>query len=159
PVDVIPNLYVLDVRRASTIRHQLLEAAFPLVCPGCGRPGGAVCPSCATRLRAAPAAAPPVGIDAWGAVYTYEGVARELVARVKYRGARGVVPWLAQGLANTASVLLADEPGATVVTWAPTTPARRRARGFDHAELLARALGRELHLPVRPLLRRRDGPA
>ena len=65
----------------------------------------------------------------------YDGVARELVARIKYRNARGAVAWLADamlaGFEATGSV--------DVVTWAPTTPARRRARGFDHAELLARA--------------------
>jgi predicted amidophosphoribosyltransferase len=45
-----------------------------------------------------------------------------------------------------------------VVTWAPTTPAHRRARGFDHAELLARAVGRRAGLPVRALLTRLPGP-
>ena len=40
-------------------------------------------------------APPPVGVDAWCAAFAYEGVARELVARVKYRNVRAVVPWLA----------------------------------------------------------------
>ena len=35
-----------------------------------------------------------------------------------------------------------------IVTWAPTTPARLRARGFDQARLLARAVARELRRPV-----------
>jgi predicted amidophosphoribosyltransferase len=48
--------------------------------------------------------------------------------------------------------------GVGLVTWAPTTTARRRARGFDHAELLARAVARELQLPVRATLHRRAGP-
>ena len=41
---------------------------------------------------------------------------------------------------------------ALVVTWAPTSPRRRRQRGFDQAELLARAVGRRAGLPVRRLL-------
>ncbi|HEX8771251.1 MAG TPA: phosphoribosyltransferase family protein, partial [Acidimicrobiales bacterium] len=45
------------------------------------------------------------------------------------------------------------------MTWAPTTGARRRERGFDQAELLARAVARRLGLPCRRLLRRRPGPA
>ena len=44
------------------------------------------------------------------------------------------------------------------VTWAPTTPERARARGFDQAELLARSVARHLGLPARRLLRRLPGP-
>src|SRR5436853_66800 len=46
-----------------------------------------------------------------------------------------------------------------VVTWAPTTTARRRQRGFDQAEHLARAVGAALAVPVRPCLIRRAGAA
>jgi len=100
-------------------------------------------------------ARPPAELDAWCSPFAYVGVARELVARVKYRGLRGVVPWL--------SAALADEVSATgwqvdVVTWAPTTPVRRRARGFDPAEVLARRVACCLRRPVRPLLRRGPGP-
>jgi predicted amidophosphoribosyltransferase len=44
-----------------------------------------------------------------------------------------------------------------VVTWAPTTAARRRARGFDQGELIARFVAAELCLPCRRFLRRRPG--
>jgi len=50
-------------------------------------------------------------------------------------------------------------PGVEVVTWAPTTPARVRARGFDQARLLAGAVARQLGVPCQPLLRRGSGPA
>jgi predicted amidophosphoribosyltransferase len=43
-----------------------------------------------------------------------------------------------------------------VVTWAPTAPGRRRARGYDQAEVLARAVARALGVPARGLLRRTD---
>ena len=41
-----------------------------------------------------------------------------------------------------------------VVTWAPTSPPRRRSRGFDQAELLARGVARRLRLPCIALLDR-----
>ena len=41
-----------------------------------------------------------------------------------------------------------------LVTWAPTSPRRRRDRGFDQAQLLARAVARRLGLPARATLRR-----
>jgi predicted amidophosphoribosyltransferase len=62
------------------------------------------------------------------------------------------VRWLADGLAGR----LAGRP-VDVVTWAPTTAAHRRARGFDHGELLARAVARRLGVPARPLLHRAAG--
>lgn len=135
----------------------LVEALFPAVCPGCGRAAEPVCAACARTLRAPPALPPPPGVDRWLAPFAYEGVARELVARVKYRRARATVPWLAACMARL--VVSARAEGAiAVVTWTPTTAARRRARGFDHAEALARAVARELGLPARPTLRRRQGP-
>lgn len=106
-------------------------------------------------LVGAPRVAPPPGVDAWCAPFAYEGAARELVARIKYRNVRAVVPWLAARMADAA---VAAEIDAAVITWAPTTPVHRRARGFDPAELLARALARRLRRPVRQLLTRAPGP-
>ena len=78
------------------------------------------------------------------------------MARVKYRNVRAVVPWLASAMA--AAVTDAGLAGVAAVTWAPTTPARRRARGFDPAELLGRALARRLGLRCPGLLDRLPGP-
>jgi predicted amidophosphoribosyltransferase len=89
------------------------------------------------------------------ALLAYEGAGRELVARLKYRNARASVPFLARGMA----ALSGGTDAVDMVTWAPTTPARLRARGFDQAEVLARAVARRLGLPCRRLLRRRPGPA
>jgi predicted amidophosphoribosyltransferase len=82
----------------------------------------------------------------------YDGHCTDLVARLKYRNARSSVGWLAEGMAS-----LVVEP-VDLVTWAPTTPPRRRERGFDQAEVLARAVARRLRVPSRRLLRRRPGP-
>lgn len=134
----------------------LVEATFPASCPGCGRPAEPVCDACARTLRAPPALPPPAGVDRWLAPFAYEGVARELVARVKYWRTRATVPWLAARMARL--VVAAGADAVDVATWTPTTSARRHARGFDHAEVLARAVARELGLRARPTLRRRPGP-
>ena len=135
----------------------LVEAAFPASCPGCGRPAEPVCDACARTLRAPPALPPPAGVDRWLAPFAYEGVARELVARVKYWRTRATVPWLAARMARLV-VAAGAAHAVDVATWTPTTSARRHARGFDHAEVLARAVARELGLRARPTLRRRPGP-
>jgi predicted amidophosphoribosyltransferase len=108
-------------------------------------------------LTAAPHAPVPPGLDAWVAPFAYEGVAREVVARVKYRGAHGAVTWLAREMAGAAE-RAGLSGGVDVVTWAPTTRGRRRERGFDHAELLARAVARALRIPRCATLRREPGP-
>lgn len=78
---------------------------------------------------------------------TYKGDARRLVAGVKYRNDRRVLGRLADGMAD----MLTPPPNA-IVTWVPTTPTRRRERGFDQAELLAKALARRWGLRCRGLL-------
>ena len=86
----------------------------------------------------------------------YEGTGREVVARFKYRNARSALGWLGAGMADLVARRGTD--GLHVVTWVPTTAARRRARGFDQGRLLASVVARHLGLPCRPLLRRLPGP-
>ena len=116
-----------------------------------------MCAACARTLRPAPVTPAPAGIDSWVTPLAYEGIARNVIARVKYRDARSALPWLAAAL--TAAVRAGAGPDELdAVTWAPTTPARRRRRGFDHAELLAGEVGAALGLPVVATLTRRPGP-
>ena len=135
----------------------LVSLLLPERCAVCGRAGPAPCRECWSSLRPAPVGPPPAGLDACRSLLRYEGAGRELLARLKYRNARGVVAWLAAGMASLARALV-RRGGLEVVTWAPTSAERRRARGFDQGEVLARAVARRLALPCRPLLVRRPGP-
>jgi predicted amidophosphoribosyltransferase len=134
--------------------HALIDAVFPPRCPGCGRRGASLCTSCARTLHAAPTSAPPPGISWWVACFAYEGVARELIARAKYRreraSLRGLVPFVVERLQPRR-----DE--FDVITWMPASAARRTARGVDHAEVLARAVATALDRPAYALLRRDGG--
>lgn len=73
------------------------------------------------------------------------------MAALKYRNARSVAPWLAERLAALV------DGSVDVVTWAPTGAVRRRNRGFDQGEILARALAKRLRCPARRLLARPAG--
>jgi predicted amidophosphoribosyltransferase len=126
---------------------------FATSCPVCGTRGPAPCAKCAARLRPAPDLPTPAGLDSCVAALSYTGAGRELVARLKYRNARAVLPALADAVAA-----LVDSATVDVVTWAPTSAARRRDRGFDQARLLARAVARRLRRPCRALLVRQAGP-
>ncbi len=123
-------------------------------CGICDRPGASPCRACHAGLRPPAPEVDPPGLPGLIALLRYDGPARDLVARVKYRNQRQAVAWLADGLAS-----LLVEVEVDLVTWAPTTPEHHRRRGFDHGEVLARAVARRLHRPVRPLLRRVRGPA
>ena len=123
---------------------------FPESCARCDLPGRSPCPECARALRPAPLAPAPHGLDSIAALVAYDEAARPLVVAVKYRNARSSLRTLAPAVASLAPRL---GPGA-VVTWAPTTVARRRARGFDQARLLAELVGRRVGRPVTGLLAR-----
>lgn len=104
-------------------------------------------------MEPAPPVPIPPGLDDCLALLAYEGPAREVVTHLKYRNARSSARWLAEGMAR-----LVVPESVELVTWAPTTELRRRSRGFDHAELLARAVAARLALPVGATLRRVPGP-
>ncbi len=122
---------------------------LPSRCPLCGAIGAAPCASCARGLRAAPALVPPPGCASLDACWRYDGAARALVLALKYRNRRDAVGALARALAATVPAGAID-----LVTWAPTTAARVRERGFDQAEVLARAVASGLGRPCRRTLRR-----
>lgn len=85
----------------------------------------------------------------------YAGTARDLVTRLKYGGALGLVEVMAAQIAATAPEELTR--GRTVVA-VPLHRSRRRARGFDQAQRLAGAVARRLDLPTaRCLVRRGPG--
>jgi predicted amidophosphoribosyltransferase len=139
-----------------TTVDDLLDTLLPARCPGCGRLGRLVCDACAGRLTPAPFAPPPPSLEWWVACYAYEGVARELVARAKYRNVRRFLALVARELAT--AVQSAPLP-FDVVTWAPASAQRIRAHGVDHGELLARAVARITEVEVGACLRREAGPA
>jgi predicted amidophosphoribosyltransferase len=84
----------------------------------------------------------------------YDDTARGVVTALKNRDERARVTALADALAS-----LVPAVESLVVTWAPTGGGRRRARGYDQAELLARAVARRTRRRAVSLLRRLPGPA
>jgi predicted amidophosphoribosyltransferase len=87
---------------------------------------------------------------AW-APMAHEGAARALVVALKYHGALPVADVMAAQITARAPAGLLD--GAALVP-VPAHPARRRHRGFDQAERLARALSARTGRPLNACLRR-----
>ncbi|MDX6660676.1 MAG: hypothetical protein QOJ55_1498 [Solirubrobacteraceae bacterium] len=136
-------------------RRPLTRAGEPL-CPRCRwalpwlpEPR---CPRCALPAPCRPCPAAGAAFHAAWAPLALDGPARSLVAALKFRGHLPVVDLMAAQIAATAPVGLLAAPAVLVPV--PAAASRRRARGFDQAEQLARALARRTGQPRNAALRR-----
>lgn len=155
----------------------LLDVLLPPRCLGCDEalpldpPGQWLCPGCRLRLRrlpwpqcarcGTPTPPPcpvcprlPAGLVWARSAFVYDGVARRLVRACKFDGWADLVELFADACAP----LLAERP-VTALVPVPTSPVRRRARGYGVPERLATALSRRTGYPtiaslVRPRQRR-----
>lgn len=123
----------------------------------CREPGPPLCAPCLRRTDPPPSTRMRQ-LGQVHALFAYEGHGARIVQALKYRDGRRLVAPLADHLARRWAEVAPAAPGL-VVTWVPTSGRRRRARGFDQSELLARAVARRLGAAAEPLLRRRPGPA
>ncbi len=161
----------------------MLAVVFPQTCPACDRSldrpsRGPLCGTCWLSLPRHPrpaclcgAAASPAGccgrcrrglsaFAAGASLGPYEGALRTAIHELKYGGQRRVAARLAEAALGEAAVSALVEPGAVLVP-VPLHPRRRRQRGFNQSELLAREIGRRTGATVAPaaLVRRADTPA
>lgn len=134
----------------------MLDALAPRRCAICRRSGSGLCGDCTADLPPAPVLAPPADLDACWALLAYHGPTRQLVAELKFHNHRDALEVIGRAMA----VFVTRSPHPVdAVTWAPTSAARRRHRGYDQAELLARSIAN--FAGVRPVaaLERRPGSA
>ena len=154
---------VLPPRR---LHHRLLDLIFPPRCVGCARPGAWICERCWPRVpwlatdqciqcaaplgsaKLCPTCLAMTSVRRGGtrtnvtAVARFDGVARQAVHDLKYRGHHDIAtvlgPLMAQRMPRS-TVLLIPVP----LHWL-----RRRSRGYNQSELLARNAGRALGVRV-----------
>jgi predicted amidophosphoribosyltransferase len=131
---------------------RFLELLFPRRCGVCRLVGGSPCWACqASLIEEPPRPKVPPGCRSITAAFDYVGPIRRLVRSVKYGSHPVALSFLARRMTEELERELVMIR-ADVVTWVPTSPARRRRRGFDQAEILAGHVGLLLGLPVRGLL-------
>lgn len=132
----------------------MVHMIFETRCAGCDKPGTVICTTCRFALLGWR----PGHDGGVIAAVPFTGRARDVVLGMKYRNRRAVGRHLA-GLVVNRLVELGVHQELDVVTWAPTSPRRRRERGFDQGELIARVVARQLGLPCRRILERSSGSA
>lgn len=140
----------------------LLDLLYPPRCVLCGRllsVPGPICARCMDTLPEYDGAAPAVRFTSAGCVsFYYQGTLRESFLRFKFSGASHYAGTYGTWMAHTIRDKL--DGRFDVLTWAPVSRARRRRRGYDQAELLCRAVGKQLGMqPVCMLRKIKNAPA
>ncbi len=152
----------------------MLDLLFPPRCPLCGKIADGVCEECQRRL---PYVRQPMCFHCgrplqneeeeycascrkresdWTegrALYTYTGPIRSSLHAVKYQNRREYLDFFARDMA--------EHLGRDIRRWRPQAivpvpmhPSAKRRRGYNQAEILAKRLSGELHIPVCAALRK-----
>lgn len=139
----------------------LLDVLFPKFCLGCGEWGSYICSSCFSKIHPLPYLKCPIcdrasidefthprckkrfELDRLISFFPYTGIVQKAIKAIKYRYAYKVTDDL------LCFVLLPELPKQSVFIPIPLHPSRRRLRGFNQAEIIARVLLKRLGVPVR----------
>ena len=156
--------------------ERALDLLFPPRCVSCGRFGALICEPC--RANVTPAL-PPRCRGCWmpanaavcprchnlrphfsavRAPFVYGGPARDAVHALKFNGVSAVAGLMAEAMSR---VLAGWSPRVDAIVPVPLSGHRRRVRGYNQSELLARHVARATGLSLRPgaVVRRRSTAA
>ncbi len=149
---------------AARLAGRALDIVFPPRCVSCREFGAFMCERC--RASMTRAAEPRCALcwmlgparecsrcryrrpafKAARAVFVYEGAARDAVHALKFRGVSAVARDMAGSMAEA---VVRWEPPVTAIVPVPLAGLRRRLRGYNQSDLLARDIARLTGLPVR----------
>lgn len=145
----------------AALGRRVLDLALPCRCPGCGAEGPPICASCLPALDARlelpagiaiglPSDVPPPLLQLeWCAPFS--GLIRDALHQLKYAGEQRLAAPLGAAIARRWRVAGA---GGDLVVPVPVHADRARSRGYDQAELIARAAAVDLGLPCAAILER-----
>jgi competence protein ComFC len=168
------------VKSTPDLLHSALSLFYPPTCEGCGASVGSREYLCGTCKEHAPRILPPfcsrcaepfdgaiggsfacsncanqtLHFEAAIAGYRARGVVRRVIHNFKYHKQVYLRHLVSEWLAATLQDSRMDSRNFDVIVPVPLHPARRRERGFNQAELLARSLSRLTELPVMLVLER-----
>ncbi len=147
---------------------QVLQLFAPFECLNCRREGSLLCHRCGLDSVMAPpgrcygcqnginsaacsTCCQKVGLQSVWVATDYQGVAVQLIGRLKFARTQAAAALIARIMDNR----LPAYPVETIVVHIPTAAQRVRQRGYDQAQLIAREFARYRQLPCQALLRRR----
>ncbi len=149
----------------------MLDLLFPKRCLGCGKWGNYVCPSCHGKMKPLQFLKCPVcekqaidgithphcrtkyGIDGLTSFFRYDGVIKRAIKQIKYRYSFDIINELIDCIPDSSfsilSTLLKTKPLNIYLVPIPLHRSRYNFRSFNQAEMIARALEKRLHIPVK----------
>lgn len=145
-------------KRSAGLGERLLCLLFPARCLLCGKiipQQELFCQSCAKDVPEEPCqrrfSLPGSGAEGFRTLspLSYRGGFRKTLYRYKFRGQKALAKPLGRLMAQTVR-----KTGASfdAVAWVPMTKQKRRNRGYDQSELLAKTVAEILVIPCLPLL-------
>jgi len=116
-------------------------------CPICEKPAidGATHPKCQT----------PYAIDGLTSFFRYDGVIKKAIKKIKYRYITDIVSELINVIPDSSFSIfqklrtMNQELRTMYLIPVPLHPSRYRNRGFNQAEVIAQALSKRLHIPIK----------
>lgn len=112
-----------------------LDWVYPKRCLECGRVGRYICLQCRKKIRCK------------GQSLAYAGIVREAIKAIKYRGSYELIDELIE-------IWQPNRREAVVITSVPMWEAKKRVRGFNQAELIAKNLAKRWGVRYCELLKR-----
>lgn len=122
---------------------------WPKKCLGCGREGTYICKACEIFLSEVELSkVEPYSImSAW----EYEGIIEKAILKIKYDGCFDIINEL---IDKAFKKIELNFPPDAYITYVPMYKKREKLRGFNQAELIARAVGKKTGRPVVKLLKK-----
>lgn len=145
-------------KRGAGLGERLLCLLFPARCLLCGKiipQQELFCQSCAKDVPEEPCerrfSLPGSGAEGFrtAAPLPYQGRFRKTLYRYKFWGQKGLAKPLGRLMAQTAQKTGGKFDAAA---WVPMTKEKKRKRGYDQSELLAKSVAEILGIPCLPLL-------
>jgi competence protein ComFC len=136
------------------VLKKLADMVFPYIpgCVVCGVEKGVdayLCPDCKKEMDMRRAGTSNAGVFAACSMYEYDGPVARLVRRYKYNDDKWLSAFLAEAIVSTCDIENVD-----VICHVPLHEKRRKSRGFDQAEELAKRVAEKTGKPYICALKR-----
>jgi ComF family protein len=128
-----------------TVWTRTLDVIFPPRCVGCGGFGEFICGPCVESASKAEGYRRTTAVSEGHAVFRYEGMPRQAVLSLKFWGVSALAPRMGELMSDT---LAEWSPPIDAIVPVPLGRTRKRTRGYNQSELLAREIGRRCGLPA-----------
>ncbi len=130
-----------------------LDLLFPSFCLGCGRFGSLLCADCYQQLNFLALPVSPQLEKSYlteiMAMAHYEGLMKKMIHQLKFKSVKSVGQLLGELIIMTMNL-----PAVDLITAVPLSHQRKRERGFNQAEVIARRLAQLKQPNYQPLLKR-----